>query len=229
MELGRIKGFFGDFGDIMGVIAGAPIIGHILTTLFTKGGEHLEKKLGELLGINTAAAAKSALDEALHNLGIRSLTEPEIDELNAFEVKLRENSPEDAASWVLFMAQCIQAFAEERKETSGQKNGPKTEKTWKDYTAGVAWATGFFKDLLRQKVANDVDGTYQKRYDFLKGKNAFSLKSPPEKPNLIVEGAKKIFTKVVEARESNLTDLQERLERSRIRLERSRAARAARR
>lgn len=191
------------------VVEKIPVLGKIFKTATEKGGEAIGKKVEDMLGASTDQAKKSSLDEGLHNLGIHGLSVDEISAVNAFEIRLRENSPKEAESWVLFMAQNISAFKKETKKIINPKkgeSGPRSEESYTDYTDGITWAVSFLRDFLKQKGVSD-DETYSARYNFLKGKNAFSLISPEKKTPPIIEKATKIKTAVVSQQKANWTGL----------------------
>jgi hypothetical protein len=185
----KLRERFQNVAATLELLMALPIIGQVLKSAFGYAQEHIDKKAKNIFGTNTDDAGKCANDEGLHNLGIQGLEEAEVAEVNAFEVELRGKFPKDAESWVLFMAQNISAFKrEEKRSTVPPKgtSGPRVEQSFTDYAEGIKWAVSFLRALLKQ-TDPDPKVTFTKRYDFLKGKNAFSLKSPEKKVAPIVE------------------------------------------
>jgi hypothetical protein len=196
------KGFWKkivEIGQTVGAGAGIIALQHALeeslARLGKKAGEHAAKKTSEWIGLDTDGADKNVEDEIYYEAGLHGgLIESEIDEINAFEARLRKEDSEKAKAFVLFIAKIIKKFErEETKTDKPQKGqaGPTVQQKGMNIAEGVAQTILFLKDLLRQR-GDTPNETYQKRVDFLEGKNVFSL-IPKVKPAPGVEAAKKHF------------------------------------
>ncbi|HLN19413.1 MAG TPA: hypothetical protein VK255_04575 [Patescibacteria group bacterium] len=184
----RLWEIFQSIGAGAGIIALQHAISEALATAGEKTGqkvgEKISKKAHEVLGLSTDDAKKSTDDEDYFGAAVNALSDPEADEINAFEARLRQDNSDRACAFVLFVARKIQKFEREEKKTEkppkGQ-SGPVTVTTVKVIDDGVRQAVLFLKALLRQKVGDKADQTYnddltyQKRVAFLEWKNIFSL------------------------------------------------------
>lgn len=178
------------------------VIKEIISKLSEKGAENLTKRLAKVLGMGTEGAKRSVTDEILYAMALYSreagLTTDEIKTLDEFEIKLRSTckNPDDdkdyegclkAEAYVLYVANILDQLKKEIKEINTPKkgaSGPKTEATHQDYTKGFDQAGRFFKELLKRE-------DFEKKVEFLKGKNVFSLISKKKEADPILEALKK--------------------------------------
>jgi hypothetical protein len=182
----KVKTFADGAADVLGTIASIPVLG----SLFKGFMGHVEKEVGKILGGNTETAQKDTYDEDLYGAAEHAtgLSPEETIALQEFEARLRNESPDKAAAFVLFVAKKIKSFEREVKEVQqpakGQP-GPRVERSYKNIDAGIEQAVYFFKDILERD-------TYEKKMVFLEGKNVFSLiRTEPLLVRKIREAARK--------------------------------------
>jgi hypothetical protein len=99
-----------------------------------------------------------------------------------------DETGERAEAYVLFVANILNELKKETKEIVNPKkgtSGPKTETVHPDYSVGFIQAGRFFKELLKRT-------TDEKKVEFLRGKNVFSLISRAKEPDPILEALKRL-------------------------------------
>jgi hypothetical protein len=168
-------------------ITAIPVLGVVLKTAWDKfvptmaekGAKKIQERIERFIGLNTEDAQKTMKDEFIYSLAVAALEEPEQDEIDAFEIRLRKDAPRKAEAFVLFIAQAISEFVFETKQTtqSSAKGQPSISEAFTNYDKGIANAKVFLDAMLRKNGNND-DETFQLRVAYLEGKNVFSLIKP---------------------------------------------------
>jgi hypothetical protein len=150
-----------------------------IPTMTEKGAKKLQERFERFVGLNTEDAQRSLKDEFIYSLAVADFKIPEQDEIDNFEIRLRDDDEEKAEAFVLFIAQKISEFVFETKKTTQPlaKGQPSISETFTNYDKGVVSAKVFLEAMLRRRGSSDNE-TFQLRVAYLKGKNVFSLINP---------------------------------------------------
>ncbi len=186
-------------------ITAIPVLGVVLKaawdkfvpTMAEKGAKKLQERLERFVGINTEDAQRSLRDEFIYSLAVAAFEVPEQEEIDNFEIRLRNDGEEQAEAFVLFIAQKISEFVFETKKTTQPfaKGQPIISETFTNYDKGVVNAKVFLEAMLRRRGSSD-DETFQLRVAYLKGKNVFSLIKPPKVDSPMKVGFENVKTTI---------------------------------
>jgi hypothetical protein len=184
----RVKDITEGVTDFLGAIASIPILGKIFNIMTDQAGTHLEKKAGELFGLSSKAADKTTVDEALFEKAIVALNPSEKKAIMDYLGWLRKNNPKLAKEFVLWVYNTLVKFECKVKKTllTGRAKNVKEERTFIDYTDGIAVVGSLFRDIIAAKDEAEKEFVLFQRNIYVE----------EEKPTPAVEFAKKKFADV---------------------------------